>query len=99
MKTIRDIIIEKVGENEAVGHADDEDYIKGYNAALADLRARAGELEEVVVKGLRIGFLRQWLNEDRITDPKRMVTNEQIEHMLGITSLRKPEEREDYKDK
>ena len=26
-----------------------------------------------------IGMLRQWLNEDRITDSKKMVTNEQIE--------------------
>lgn len=30
-----------------------------------------------------IGFLRQLLNEDRITDPKKMVTNEQIEKWLG----------------
>ncbi len=30
----------------------------------------------------RIGFLRQWLNEDRITDNKKMVTNEEIEHWL-----------------
>ena len=27
---------------------------------------------------VRVGQLRQWLNEDRITDPDRMVTNEQI---------------------
>lgn len=25
-----------------------------------------------------IGFLRQWLNEDRITDPNKIVDNEQI---------------------
>ncbi len=25
-----------------------------------------------------VGFLRQWLNEDRITDPKKMVTNEEL---------------------
>lgn len=30
----------------------------------------------------RIGMLRQWLNEDRITDPKRMITNEDIKHWL-----------------
>ena len=30
----------------------------------------------------RIGFLRQWLNEDRITDPKKMVTNEDLHHWL-----------------
>lgn len=38
---------------------------------------------------LRIGFLRQWLNEDRITDYSNLVTNEQIEHWLDIKSLRK----------
>ena len=31
-----------------------------------------------------IGLLRQWLNEDRITDPAKMVTNEDIERFLGI---------------
>lgn len=25
-----------------------------------------------------VGMLRQWLNEDRITDPNKMVTNEEI---------------------
>lgn len=35
----------------------------------------------------RMGFLRQWLNEDRITDPKKMVTTEDIEHWLFKTKL------------
>ena len=26
----------------------------------------------------KIGFMRQWLNEDRIKDPERMVTSEQL---------------------
>lgn len=26
----------------------------------------------------KIGQMRQWLNEERITDPKKMVTNEEI---------------------
>jgi hypothetical protein len=26
----------------------------------------------------KIGQLRQWLNEERITDPKKMVTNEEL---------------------
>ena len=30
----------------------------------------------------KIGMLRQWLNEDRITDPDKMVTNEQIKIWL-----------------
>jgi hypothetical protein len=29
-----------------------------------------------------ISLLRQWLNEDRITDPSKMVTNEQLERWL-----------------
>ena len=29
-----------------------------------------------------VSFLRQWLNEDRIIEGKKMVTNEQIEHFL-----------------
>jgi uncharacterized protein YqeY len=30
----------------------------------------------------KIGFLRMWLNENRIDDHKKMVTNEQIEEWL-----------------
>lgn len=30
----------------------------------------------------KVGMLRQWLNEDRITDPKKMVTNEDLIHFL-----------------
>ena len=32
----------------------------------------------------KIGFLRQWLNEDRITDVNKMVDNEQIKYWLGL---------------
>lgn len=35
----------------------------------------------------RIGLLRQWLNEDRITEPSRMVTNKHIEIWLDMDSL------------
>jgi hypothetical protein len=31
-----------------------------------------------------IGMLRQWLNEDRITDATRMVTNQDIKHWLEL---------------
>jgi hypothetical protein len=34
-----------------------------------------------------ISTLRQWLNEDRITDPKRMITNEQIKTFLSPETL------------
>ena len=33
---------------------------------------------------LNIGMLRQHLNEHRITDPKKMVTSEEIKHWLEI---------------
>jgi len=29
-------------------------------------------------------MLRQWLNEDRIDDPKKMITNADIEYWLGM---------------
>lgn len=38
---------------------------------------------------VRIGMLRQWLNEDRIDDPKKMVNNEDIEHWLDLKTLLK----------
>lgn len=31
-----------------------------------------------------IGMLRQWLNEDRITNPNKMVTNEKLKSILSI---------------
>jgi len=40
-------------------------------------------LPEIKTTIRNIGMLRQWLNEDRITDPKKMVTNEDIMHWLG----------------
>ncbi len=39
----------------------------------------------------KIGQLRQWLNEDRITD-KKLVTNEEIELMLALPQPEKKEE-------
>ena len=41
---------------------------------LPDIRPQEQKQEMAV----NISSLRQWLNEDRITDPKKMVTNEQI---------------------
>jgi len=34
-------------------------------------------------RAIGIGMLRQWLNEDRIDDPKKMVTNEDIAFWLN----------------
>lgn len=33
---------------------------------------------------LRVGMLRQWLNENRIADPKKLVTNEEIMEWLKL---------------
>lgn len=41
-----------------------------------ELENREKEIEK------NIGMMRQWLNEDRITDPKKMVTNEELKHWL-----------------
>lgn len=44
--------------------------------------------EETIAKSqASIGFLRQWLNEDRITDPNKMVTNEDLRHWLFETDF------------
>lgn len=51
--------------------------------ALADNRRKV--VEELKPK---IGMLRQWLNEDRITDVNKMVDNEQIEKWLGLQDLK-----------
>ena len=42
-------------------------------------RALSLQTQEIVEeRNKNISLLRQWLNEDRITDPKKMITNEQI---------------------
>lgn len=53
--------------------AREESYKKGYIQAGLDN-----------IHQSNIGMLRQWLNEDRITDPKKMVTNEEIKHWLSL---------------
>lgn len=40
------------------------------------------EVKRARPSNLNISFLRQWLNEDRITDPERLVTNEMLEYWL-----------------
>lgn len=39
-------------------------------------------IETIETDMIHIGMLRQWLNEDKISDPKKMVTNEDILHFL-----------------
>ena len=43
---------------------------------------------------LAIGMLRQWLNEERITDSKKMVTDWEIKHWLEIEDIEEEEEKE-----
>ena len=45
---------------------------------------QAAKEEERTSHRVRVGMLRQWLNEDRITDTSKMVTNEDIEYWLSI---------------
>lgn len=40
------------------------------------------ELKEILEK--RVGFLRQWLNEERIKDGEKFVTNQDLLHWLLI---------------
>ena len=39
-------------------------------------------MKEITTTEREIGMLRQWLNEDRIYDPKKMITNEDIIYWL-----------------
>jgi len=45
-----------------------------------DLEKTMKEYKASLIK--KIGLLRQWLNEDRITEPKKMITNKDIEDWL-----------------
>lgn len=53
MNTIKGLITAWVGEDEKVEFLEDELYTPGYNAALRDLRARAGELEGEIVEAIK----------------------------------------------
>ena len=46
-------------------------------------------------KKMNVGLLRQWLNEDRIDDPDKMVTNEMLERWLFSHRLVDESECED----
>ena len=56
----------------------------GLRYAIDDLESLFTLREQEIYEKMkpRIGMLRMWLNEDRIKDAKRFVTNEQIEHWL-----------------
>lgn len=44
------------------------------------------DLLEKQKKELNVDMLRQWLNEDRITDPKKIVTNKDIKDWLKLNN-------------
>lgn len=44
-------------------------------------------LEREKELSVNIGMLRQWLNEDRIDDPNKMVTNEQVQKWLQLLDI------------
>lgn len=56
------------------------DPLKGERQRIIE-QIRKEEREKILQN---VGRLRQWLNEDHITDPKKMVTNEQIMHWLNL---------------
>jgi len=51
-----------------------------YKQGKGDVASQRKQVKEEVKAN--IGWLRTWLNEDRITDPKKLVTNKQIEKWL-----------------
>ena len=63
------------------GYADWQDYFLSIKYFIAS------QITNAHAEGVRdtlknVGMLRQWLNEDRIKDVDRFVTNEELEHWL-----------------
>lgn len=55
--------------------------VENFYSLLSQVREQAyREGQKEALKN--VGMLRQWLNEDRITDVNKMVTNEEIKHFL-----------------
>jgi hypothetical protein len=82
-KSFEDFLKEKHAENYT---GVDDDMPDAFDHWLGQLDGQeymdyAQEWGEITQSG--IGALRQWLNEDRITDPKKMVTNEDICRFLN----------------
>lgn len=69
----------KCGKNIDIPNGVPED-IKQYQD---DIEAGV-EMGEQKVEELNISYLRQWLNEDRITDCTKLVTNEEIKYWLNL---------------
>jgi hypothetical protein len=67
----------------AFHEGDMEWHAKEWSEFIRKVRCDAKEEQREEIRG-RIGLLRQWLNEDRITDIDRMVDNQEIELWLFI---------------
>jgi hypothetical protein len=86
----------------------DEDLVLQQNPAdvekahQSNLEETKGQIEAMFAQAvnkarptdLRIGMLRQWLNEDRITDPKKMVTNEELKVWLELETPKQEKQNE-----
>ena len=71
---IKDLLLKQKDEAYKTGREDEA--IECYK----DLEKTMKEYKASLIK--KIGLLRQWLNEDRITEPKKMITNKDIEDWL-----------------
>ena len=77
---LRDLCWYKICYADLLKNKDKEKYANIMADEILELFEK--EKQEMAVN---ISSLRQWLNEDRITDPKKMVTNEQILTWLNKT--------------
>ena len=64
----------------------DKELLKSWHNQQTILAYELGKKEMLEKLTPRIGMLRQWLNEERITD-KKMVTSEDIKDWLGLSAL------------
>lgn len=84
LKDLRDLITEELGE-ECEHRGSENGICNGCGKEVYPQPLTEGEGEtgyNFETNSVRIGMLRQWLNEDRIDSPKKMVTNEQLEYWL-----------------
>ena len=72
----------ELGKKEVEENLEESVWAKSYFLMAKD----EGKKEMLEKLTPRIGMLRQWLNEERITD-KKMVTSEDIKDWLGLSAL------------
>lgn len=64
-----------------------ENWVGGMIKIVEALLKADGEERERKLEG-RIGMLRQWINEDVVTENRRMVSNRDLRKWLGLSDLR-----------